>query len=72
MNSLRAAVALLLVVTVATLFGVPASAQKEVSIGYQLVYNPWKVAISTGAFETATGYKIKWKMLSNRSKSRSN
>lgn len=41
----------------------PAAVQaqdKEVTIGYQLIYNPWKVAIVDGAFEKATGYKIKW------------
>ncbi len=36
-------------------------ADKEVTIGYQLVYNPWKVAIVDGAFEKATGYEINWR-----------
>lgn len=33
----------------------------EVTIGYQQIYNPWKVAIANGEFEKVTGYKIKWK-----------
>ncbi len=33
----------------------------EVTIGYQLIYNPWKVAIHDRAFEKATGYAIQWK-----------
>lgn len=43
-------------------FGVAgAQAQdKQVTIGYQTIYNPWKVAIADGEFEKATGYKIKW------------
>ena len=34
---------------------------KRVTIGYQLVYNPWKAAIASGAFEAATGYDITWR-----------
>lgn len=34
--------------------------QKEVTIGYQLIFNPWKVAIAQGEFEKETGYKINW------------
>lgn len=33
----------------------------EVTVGYQLIYNPWKVAIHDRAFEKATGYSIQWK-----------
>lgn len=33
----------------------------EVTIGYQLIYNPWKVAIHDQEFEKATGYSIQWK-----------
>ncbi len=41
--------------------GIGASqAAKEVTVGYQLIYNPWKVAIADGTFEKETGYKIKW------------
>jgi taurine transport system substrate-binding protein len=41
---------------------------KEITVGYQLVYNPWKVAIADGAFETATGYKINWQKFDSGSK----
>jgi taurine transport system substrate-binding protein len=33
---------------------------QSVTIGYQLIYNPWKVAIAQGKFEEATGYDITW------------
>ncbi len=33
----------------------------EVTIGYQGIMNPWKVAIKDGVFEKRTGYKIKWR-----------
>ena len=33
----------------------------EVTVGYQLIFNPWKVAIAGGDFEKATGYKINWR-----------
>ena len=35
--------------------------EKRVTIGFQLVYNPWKAAIAAGAFEDATGYDILWR-----------
>lgn len=34
---------------------------ERVTIGYQLVYNPWKAAIAAGAFEAASGYDITWR-----------
>ena len=34
---------------------------KEVTVGYQGVLNPWKVAIADGTFEQRTGYKINWR-----------
>ena len=45
-----------------------AMAQKEVTIGYQLTYNPWKVAIKDGTFEKVTGYKINWKRFDSGAK----
>ncbi len=42
--------------------------RQSVTIGYQLVYNPWKVAISTGAFEAATGFDIKWRQFDSGAK----
>ncbi|HXV24333.1 MAG TPA: taurine ABC transporter substrate-binding protein [Alphaproteobacteria bacterium] len=38
----------------------PQAAEKEATVGYQLIYNPWANAIVEGAFEKATGYKINW------------
>ncbi len=42
--------------------------EKEVTVGYQLIYNPWKVAIADKAFEKATGYKINWKQFDSGAK----
>ena len=41
---------------------------QEVTIGYQLVYNPWKVAIANGDFEKATGYTINWRKFDSGAK----
>ena len=38
----------------------PAQAQ-QVTVAYQGIYNPWKVAIDKGTFERATGYEIEWR-----------
>lgn len=55
---------------VALVTGAPASqaADKEVTIGYQLIYNPWKVAIADKAIEKATGYKINWQKFDSGAK----
>ena len=44
------------------------AADKELTVGYQLIYNPWKVAIADGKFEKATGYKIKWRKFDSGAK----
>jgi len=41
---------------------------KEVTIGYQLVYNPACSGILDGVFEKATGYKIKWRKFDSGAK----
>lgn len=40
----------------------------EVTIGYQLIYNPWKAAIADGLFEEATGYEIDWRRFDSGAK----
>ncbi len=58
---IRLAARLLALPLVLMLAGMGTSlAAKEVTIGYQLIYNPWKVPIADGTFEKQTGYKIKW------------
>ena len=53
---------LLATVIVLSLFGPSAHAEnKEVTIGYQLIFNPWKVAMARGDVEKATGYTINWR-----------
>ena len=44
------------------------AAEKEVTIGYQLIYNPWKVAIAGGVFERETGWKINWRQFDSGAK----
>ncbi len=41
--------------------GASADDDGPVTVGYQLVYNPWKVAITSGAFASATSHSIKWR-----------
>ena len=43
-------------------------AAKKVTIGYQLVYNPWKTAIADGSIEKATGYEIDFRKFNSGSK----
>jgi len=43
-------------------------AQSDISIGYQLVYNPWKVAIADGTIERKTGREITWRRLDSGAK----
>lgn len=40
--------------------GTSLAADKHVTIGYQLMLNPFKVAIANNTFEKATGYDIDW------------
>ncbi len=40
----------------------------EVTIGYQQIYNPWKVSIADGIMEKITGYKINWKKFNSGAK----
>ena len=44
------------------------AADKEVTVGYQLAYGPWEVAIENNAFEKVTGYKINWRRLDSGAK----
>lgn len=39
----------------------PLGRAQEVTIGYQAVVNPYKVAIADGAIEESTGYTVTWK-----------
>ena len=58
---IRTIKAALLCLCLATLGGGDVRGQQEVTVGYQLIYNPWKVAIVNGNFEAATGWKIDWR-----------
>lgn len=41
--------------------GTAVAQEKQITIGTQTTWNPWKVAIADGAFEEATGYDIEWR-----------
>lgn len=41
---------------------------KEVTIAYQQIVDPWLVAIANGQFEKATGYKIHWRQFESGAK----
>ena len=56
-----------MIATAATLF-VLAAQVKNVPIGYQTIYSPWKVAVVAGKFEKDPAYKINWKQFDSGSK----
>lgn len=37
------------------------AADKEVTIGYQKIYNPWKTVVADRTLEKLTGYRISWR-----------
>ena len=45
-----------------------AAQAQEITVGYQLVINPWKVAIADGSFEKETGVKINWRQFDSGAK----
>jgi len=45
-----------------------ASAQSEVTIGYQLIYNPWKVAIANGDIERSVDRPVSWRKFESGAK----
>lgn len=53
--------ALLLTLAVGFANGRTASAQGDVTVGYQPMYNPWKVAIANGDIERAVGRSVSWR-----------
>ncbi len=52
---------LMLVLPIFGLVAAPMHAEDPVTVGYQLIYNPWKVAIDDGSFERVTGREIRWR-----------
>lgn len=68
MKRLFTAIALIVVLSMVMGIGSGFAAEKEVTIGYQLVYNPWKTSIVDGVFEKETGYKIKWRKFDSGAK----
>ena len=48
--------------------GVAQAQDGPVTVGYQLMMNPWKVAIADGKFEEATGREIDWRRFDSGSK----
>ena len=62
------AIALIVAFSFVLGLGSSIAADKEVTIGYQLVYNPHCSAILDGYFEKATGYKINWRKFDSGAK----
>lgn len=60
--------ALLLTLVVNLAGGRPAIAQDAVTIGYQPIYNPWKVAIASGDIEQAVGRSVSWRKFESGAK----
>ena len=61
MHKSRHVVSLALVLTLLFTVSVVCAQEKKVTIGYQLIFNPWKVAMVEGAVEKETGYEINWR-----------
>ncbi len=64
MKTLRHAVLSVLVMLVT---GITHAAQKEVTVGYLPVLNPWLIPIIDKTFERQTGYKINWRQFDSGS-----
>ncbi|WP_202593883.1 taurine ABC transporter substrate-binding protein [Desulfohalovibrio reitneri] len=45
-----------------------AAAEKSATIGYQLIFNPWKIAMAEGWFEEATGWELDFRQFDSGSK----
>ena len=41
---------------------------KEITIAYQQIVDPWVVGIANGSIEKATGYKINWRQFESGAK----
>ena len=53
----------------ASLVATPSHAQeKEITIAYQQIVDPWVVGIANGSIEKATGYKINWRQFESGAK----
>ncbi len=48
--------------------GASALADKQITIGYQPIYNPWKLVIAGGELGSATGYEITWRKFESGAK----
>ncbi len=68
MKRFLTATALIVVLSFVLAVGPGIAADKEVTIGYQLVFNPHASAILDGVFEKATGYKINWRKFDSGAK----
>jgi taurine transport system substrate-binding protein len=69
MGDLRAVLwALLAALSVAWIGGRMAVAQSDVTIGYQLMYNPWKTAIANGEIERSVGRPVSWRKFESGAK----
>ena len=56
-----AIVLMLAVVVLASGAAAPTARAQDVTIGYQPIINPWKVAIADQTIEEATGYTVNWR-----------
>lgn len=61
MHKSRQVMQLALVMAVVFMVSAAHAQEKEVTIGYQLIFNPWKVAMVEGEVEKETGYKVNWR-----------
>ena len=58
---------MLAVIVLASGVAAPTARAQDVTIGYQPVINPWKVAIADQVVEEATGYTVNWRRFDSSS-----
>ena len=68
MKKILTSIALIVALSMVLGLGSSIAEDKEVTIGYQLDYNPACSAILDGTFEKATGYKINWRKFDSGAK----
>jgi taurine transport system substrate-binding protein len=56
------------VVLAAGLFAAGGAAAQSVTVGYQLIYNPWKVPIAEDTFSEATGWDVEYRQFDSGAK----
>lgn len=58
----------LLAIILAPICGIGLAKDKPVTVGYQLIYNPWKAVMASGEFSKATGREVRFRLFDTPAK----